>query len=73
MNLVTKLLSLALVAFTASATSGCAYVTSSTPTLSAATGETWYTKDTFFIILIDSSVYYCPKGGGVCYEAEIID
>ncbi|MBN1612563.1 MAG: hypothetical protein JW940_38390 [Polyangiaceae bacterium] len=70
MKTLLKLLALAIVA---GAASGCAYVSSANPGMSTATGEAWYTKDTYFIFYLGTDVYYCPKGGGVCYMAEVAE
>lgn len=52
--------------------SGCAYVTSANPGLTVATGESWYTKDKFFLFIpLGTDIYYCPETGKTCYVADI--
>lgn len=51
---------------------GCAFVSSSTPGLTTATGESWYTKDKWFLFFpLGTDIYYCPGGDQKCYRAQI--
>lgn len=61
-----------LVAGTLAATSGCAFVTSTQPGVSVATGESWYTKDKVFLLFfLGTDIYYCPKdSNGTCFKAQ---
>lgn len=51
--------------------SGCTGVSSAMPSMSTATGEAWYSKDTTFLgLVLDSDVYYCSKETpGTCRRA----
>lgn len=52
--------------------SGCAYVTSSNPGMSVASGESWYTKRKFFLFIpLGTDIYYCPQPGSPCYKAQV--
>jgi hypothetical protein len=59
------------------AAGGCAYVTSSQPSMTNVTGEAWYTEAIgFFGLFWDSHVYYCPAatsaGPVTCKEAKLV-
>jgi hypothetical protein len=50
---------------------GCGAVSSAAPSSTDVTGEAWYTKDKWFLLIpLGTDVYYCPKGGGTCYKAD---
>lgn len=56
---------------------GCAYVTSSQPSMTNVTGEAWYTEATgFFGLFWGSKIYYCPAptaaGPATCKEAKLV-
>ena len=51
--------------------SGCSFITSSQPSLNAATGEAWYTKTRVFLIPYSHSIYYCDGKSQSCKEAEL--
>lgn len=51
-----------LIASLALAASACSYVTAAQPASSAVSGEGWYVKMKFILILpISADIYYCPK------------
>ena len=50
--------------------SGCSFIGSSQPSLTAATGEAWYTKTRYFFIFpYSQEIYYCDGKADVCKEA----
>jgi hypothetical protein len=51
--------------------SGCSVITSSQPSLNAATGEAWYTKTRVFIIPYSHEIYYCDGKSKSCKQAEL--
>ena len=55
----------------ASLLSGCSFITSSQPSLNAATGEAWSTKTRVFIVPSSHEIYYCDGKSTECREAEL--
>jgi hypothetical protein len=55
--------------------SGCAIVTSGLPTTGSVNGDTWYTKDKYYLfrlLTVESDVYWCPKDAPTkCVKAEL--
>jgi hypothetical protein len=53
----------------------CATITSGQPTTQSVNGDTWYTKDKYYLLrllTVETDVYWCPKDTPAkCQKAEL--